>query len=137
VTGADEALILDMDGYVAEGTTSNCFFVDDRALHTPSLEGPVLAGVTRDVVLDLAQSEGLPVRTGRYTPDDFRSADEVFVTSSTREIRPVGTVDGIEIDGGPVTPLLSRLYDALVERECYADSGGTAGEPADSSEDGQ
>jgi branched-chain amino acid aminotransferase len=61
----------------------------------------------------------------------------VFVTSSTREIRPVGTVDGIEIDGGPVTPLLSRLYDALVERECYADSGGTAGEPADSSEDGQ
>jgi branched-chain amino acid aminotransferase len=132
VTGADEALILDMDGYVAEGTTSNCFFVDDRALHTPSLEGPVLAGVTRDVVLDLAQSEGLPVRTGRYTPDDFRSADEVFVTSSTREIRPVGTVDGIEIDGGPVTPLLSRLYDALVERECYAGRSAASGSPAGS-----
>ncbi|MFC5365529.1 aminotransferase class IV [Salinirubrum litoreum] len=132
VTGADEALILDMDGSVAEGTTSNCFFVDDRALHTPSLEGPVLPGVTRDVVLDLAQSEGLPVRTGRYTPDDFRSADEVFLTSSTREIRPVGTVDGIDVDGGPVTPLLSRLYDALVERECYAvesaDESGSTGD---------
>lgn len=124
VTGADEALVLDMDGYVAEGTTSNCFFVDDRAVHTPSLEGPVLPGVTRDIVLELAQSEGLPVRTGRYTPDDFRSADEVFITSSTREIRPVGTVDGIDVDGGPVTPLLSRLYDTLVERECYGDDAG-------------
>jgi branched-chain amino acid aminotransferase len=132
VTGADEALILDMDGAVAEGTTSNCFFVDDRALHTPSLDGPVLPGVTRDVVLDLARSEGVPIRTGRYTPDDVRSADEVFITSSTREIRPVGTVDGIEIDDGPVTPLLSRLYDALVERECYAtgsESDGGGGEP--------
>jgi branched-chain amino acid aminotransferase len=104
----------------------------DRALHTPSLDGPVLPGVTRDVVLDLARSEGVPIRTGRYTPDDVRSADEVFITSSTREIRPVGTVDGIEIDDGPVTPLLSRLYDALVERECYAtgsESDGGGGEP--------
>jgi branched-chain amino acid aminotransferase len=137
VTGADEALILDMDGSVAEGTTSNCFFVDGRALHTPSLEGPVLPGVTRDIVLDLAQSEGLPVRTGRYSPDDFRSADEVFLTSSTREIRPVGTVDGIDIDGGPVTPLLSRLYDALVERECYAVESSTTSESSSTADDGQ
>lgn len=55
VTGADEALMLDADGYVTEGATSNLFFVDDNALCTPSLDGPVLPGITRRVVLDLAR----------------------------------------------------------------------------------
>ncbi|WP_224332462.1 aminotransferase class IV [Haloprofundus halobius] len=116
VTGADEALILDDEGYVAEGATSNVFFVDGGRLCTPTLDGPVLAGVTRDVVLELAESEGIPVREGSFTPDDVRQADEVFVTSSTREIRPVGTVDGIDVETGPVTKLLSRLYERRVEK---------------------
>ncbi|WP_117592159.1 aminotransferase class IV [Haloprofundus halophilus] len=115
VTGADEALVLDDEGYVAEGATSNVFFVDGERLCTPSLDGPVLPGVTRDIVLELAESEGIPVREGFFTPDDVRGADEVFVTSSTREIRPVGTVDGIDVETGPVTRLLSRLYETRVE----------------------
>ncbi|WP_425490709.1 aminotransferase class IV [Haloprofundus salilacus] len=115
VTGADEALVLDDEGYVAEGATSNVFFVNDDRLCTPSLDGPVLAGVTRDIILELAESEKIPVREGFFTPNDVRSADEAFVTSSTREIRPVGTVDGISIETGPVTRLLSRLYERRVE----------------------
>jgi branched-chain amino acid aminotransferase len=128
VSDADEAIMLDDDGHVAEGTTSNVFFVADEGLHTPSLDGPVLPGVTRSIVIDLAEAEGLPVHEGAYTPTDLRRADEAFVTSTTREVRPVGTVDGIDLDGGPVTPLLAGLYDRYVEERCYAD-GADEGAP--------
>jgi branched-chain amino acid aminotransferase len=137
VTGADEAMVLNLDGHVAEGTTSNLFFVDDRAVHTPSLDGPVLPGVTRDAVLELAREEGLPVETGAYTPDDFRAADEVFLTSSTREVRPVDTVDGISVGTGPVATLLGRLYDELIERTCYAPPAGEDGVDADDTDTGR
>ena len=143
VSAADEAIMVDTDGHVAEGATSNLFFVRDNALRTPSLDGPVLPGITRRVVLDIAADEGLPVESGQYTPDDVRNADEVFVTNSTWEIRPVDVVDGIRIGddsnnasgdagndasrgetaattaGGPVTTLLSRLFAARIERSHY------------------
>jgi len=144
VTGADEAVLLDDDGHVAECATANLFFVADDAIRTPSLDGPVLPGVTRAEVLDIAREEGFPVEEGAYTPDDVRGADEAFIASSIREIRPVGTYDGIEVGGvsesmdteargtaslgGPVTTLLSRLYDERVETECYADDPGGAGD---------
>ncbi|WP_416838903.1 aminotransferase class IV [Haloferax sp. DFSO52] len=119
VTGADEALMLDSDGYATEGATSNLFFVDDEALCTPSLDGPVLPGITRRVVLDLARQENIPIRERRFTPDDVRGANEAFLTNSTWELRPVETVDGIGVGDGPVTKLLSRLYDDYVERRHY------------------
>ncbi|QLG60714.1 aminotransferase class IV [Halorarum salinum] len=124
VTDADAALMLDADGAVAECATANVFFVADDAIRTPSLDGPVLPGVTRAEVLDVAAGEGFPVEEGTYAPDDVRRADEAFLTSSVREIRPVATVDGVEIGGGPVTSLLSRLYADRVERECYGDVEG-------------
>ncbi|SFR37252.1 aminotransferase class IV [Halorubrum sodomense] len=125
VTGADEALLLDPDGHVAEGATSNLFFVDGTALKTPSLDGPILPGVTRATVIDLAESEGIPVEEGTYAPDAVREADEVFLTNSTWEVRPVATVDGIAVDGdgegvaGPLTTLLSRLFDRRIEEAGY------------------
>jgi branched-chain amino acid aminotransferase len=125
VTGADEALMLDAAGHVAEGATSNVFFVADDALCTPSLDGPVLPGVTRRVVIDLAREEGIPVREGQFTPDDVRNAAEVFVTNTTWELRPVATVDGIDCGGGPVTTLLSRVFDERVERACYGETTGS------------
>ena len=129
VTDADEALLVDGEGHVTEGATSNLFFVRDNALRTPSLDGPILPGITRRVVLELAREEGIPVEEGQYTPDEIRSADEVFLTNSTWELRPVETVDGLSIGdegdrdneestgpaAGPVTTLLSRLFDARVE----------------------
>ena len=125
VTGADEALMLDPDGHVAEGATSNLFFADGTALKTPSLDGPLLAGVTRATVIDIAESEGIPIEEGTYAPDAVREADEVFLTNSTWEIRPVATVDGIAVDGdgegvaGPLTTLLSRLFDRRIEERHY------------------
>ena len=132
VTDADEALLVDGEGHVTEGATSNLFFVRDNALRTPSLDGPVLPGITRRVVLELAREEGIPVEEGQYTPDEIRHADEVFLTNSTWEIRPVETVDGLSIGdnrqeggegvngtaAGPVTTLLSRLFDVRVESAC-------------------
>jgi len=124
VTDADEALMVDTDGHVTEGATSNLFFVRDNALRTPSLDGPILPGITRRVVLELAAEEGIPVEEGTYSPEEIRSADEVFLTNSTWELRPVETVDGLSIGdqegsseaaAGPVTTLLSRLFDARVE----------------------
>jgi branched-chain amino acid aminotransferase len=114
----DEALLRDVDGHVAEGASSNLFFVDDGVLKTPA-EGELLAGITREFVVEMAETEGFPVETGRYTVDDVRSADEAFLTNSTWEVRPVGSVDGIEIGDGPMTSLLGRLYDERVERRCY------------------
>ncbi|WP_418284292.1 aminotransferase class IV [Halorubrum sp. DTA46] len=132
VTGADEALMLDPDGNVAEGATSNLFFVDGTALKTPSLDGPILPGITRETVIELAEAEGIPVEEGTYPPDAVREADEVFLTNSTWEIRPVSRVDGIEIgrddaavdgDGegvaGALTTLLSELFDRRIEEAYY------------------
>ena len=142
VTEADEAIMVDTDGHIAEGATSNLFFVRDNALRTPSLDGPVLPGITRRVVLDIADEEGIPVETGQYTPDEIRNADEVFLTNSTWEIRPVDIVDGLAVGdnepqsgddneiasddsddplaaAGPVTTLFARLFAARIERDYY------------------
>jgi branched-chain amino acid aminotransferase len=128
VSDADEAVMLDGDGHLAEGATSNLFFVDGEALCTPSLDGPVLPGITRAEILDIAREEGIPVREGAFTPDDLRGAEEAFVTNTTWEVRPVETVDGIDVGGGPLTTLFQRVYDARVERDHYDGSDGDARE---------
>jgi len=120
-TDADEAIMRDAEGHVAEGATSNLFFVDGGTLKTPSTALPILPGVTRGVVLELAREEGLPVETGRYGVSDLRAADEVFATNTTWEVRPVTRVDGATLEVGPMTELLGRLFDQRVERACYAD----------------
>ncbi|MCU4741896.1 aminotransferase class IV [Halobacteria archaeon AArc-m2/3/4] len=116
---ADEALVRDLEGNVAEGATSNVFFVDDEGLHTPSTEGPVLPGITRRVVLELAAGADVPTHEGVYEPAAVREADEVFLTNSTWELRPVASVDGIDVGRGPVTELLAHLFDRRVEETCY------------------
>jgi len=119
VAGADEALLRDADGNVAEGAASNLFFVGEDGIHTPALDGPVLPGITREVVIELADEADIPVYTGSYTPDDVRNAEEAFLTNTTWELRPIESVDGIDVGGGPVTTLLSRLFDERVERRHY------------------
>jgi branched-chain amino acid aminotransferase len=120
-SNADTALMLDGDGFLAEAATSNCFFVSDGTLHTPSLDGPILPGITRQTVLELADEAGVPTETGRYRPDDLRHADEAFLTNSTWEIRPITAVDGARVtpDAGPITETLMDAYDRRVDREHY------------------
>ncbi|MBS3760573.1 MAG: aminotransferase class IV family protein [Halodesulfurarchaeum sp.] len=112
---ADDALLLDTAGYVAEGTTANVFFMENGVLHTPSLEGAILAGVTRGVVLDLAADLDIPVETGRYRPERLAEADELFLTNTTGEVWPVGELDGEQFAVGPVTEQLAKAYDELIE----------------------
>ncbi|WP_254763099.1 aminotransferase class IV [Natrinema marinum] len=116
---ADEALMCDLEGRIAEGATSNLFFVRDGALHTPTTDGPVLLGITRELVLELAREAGVPVHEGRYEPADVLAADEAFLTNRTWELRPITTLDGEPIGGGRVTDRLARLYDERVEDACY------------------
>jgi branched-chain amino acid aminotransferase len=114
----DEALLRDVDGNLQEGTTSNVFFVDDGTLYTPAT-GELLPGITRELVLELAADESFPVETGRYDVDDLRDADEAFLTNTTWELRPIETVDGLQVGTGPITALLQRLYRERVEARCY------------------
>ncbi len=117
-TVADESLMCDLDGYIAEGATSNLFFVADGTLNTPEC-GAILPGITRKTVLTLAEQLGIPVETGRYPVQEVRDATEAFLTNTTWEIRPVARLDGTEIGGGELTARLQSAYDELVDRRCY------------------
>jgi len=119
IEAADEALLRDREGAVVEGAASNLFFVTDDALHTPSAQRDLLPGVTRRVVIDIAEDAGIPVRTATYEPADVREAEEAFLTNTTWELRPIAEMDGISIGGGPVTELLSRLFSERVEDRHY------------------
>lgn len=118
-TDADEAVMLDSQGAVAEGATSNVFAVDGDGLVTPALSGPVLPGVTRATVIDIAEEEGIPVRETTMLPEALRQAEEAFCTNSTWEVRPVERVDGTSVGGGPVTELLAQGYRQRVEERFY------------------
>jgi branched-chain amino acid aminotransferase len=117
--GADEALLRDLEGSIAEGATSNLFFLSDGVLRTPGADGDLLPGITRRVVLELADEAGVSVEEGRYGLEDVLEADEAFLTNRTWELRPVASLDGREIGGGDVWRRLSRLYDERVEKVCY------------------
>jgi branched-chain amino acid aminotransferase len=118
-TDADEALIRDTEGAVAEGATSNVFVVADGVLKTPARSAPILPGVTRTVVLDLAETLGVPVETGTFGVETVREADEAFLTNTTWEIRPVAAVDDVPVGGGPITDRLTEAFDRRVESRHY------------------
>jgi branched-chain amino acid aminotransferase len=115
--GYDEALLLDHNGNVAEGSGENVFIVKDGRLITPPLTSAILAGITRDTVLALAREEGIVVQEQSFPRDALLLADEAFLTGTAAEITPVREVDERAIgDGrvGPVTRLLQERYFALV-----------------------
>jgi len=117
--GAAEALLLNTTGFLAEGTNTNVFLVKGGLLTTPSLDCGILSGVTRELVLDVASSAGIPCEQGRYRAESLLAADEIFLTSTTREILPVATLGGRPVGAGrrgPVTTRLQELFRVRVER---------------------
>jgi branched-chain amino acid aminotransferase len=116
---ADEAVMRDGDGTVLEGATSNVFVVDDGVLRTPPADLDLLPGITRAIVLELASEEEFPVEERAVGLEALREADEAFLTNTTWEVRPVATVDGLDVGGGPITDLLGHRYAELVDRTCY------------------
>lgn len=112
--GAHEALLLDAEGFILEGTTSNFFLVIDGELLTAP-KGSILAGITRAHVIAVAQNEGLRVRHGAIGRNDLAEATEAFLTSSLREIVPVVRVDGAVIGAGAPGTITRRLHRAFRE----------------------
>ncbi len=109
--GAVEAVMLNAHGALAECTTSNLFLAKDGTLRTPSLDSGILSGITRSDVLRLARANGISAREESLKPDALRDADEAFITSTTRGIMPVGTVDGRPLAGPVPGKLTQRLRD--------------------------
>ncbi len=119
--GAEEALLLNQEGRLAEGASTNVFLVEAGGLRTPPLSAGILAGITREVVLELAVGLGLSAREETLGPDDLRAAAEAFLTSSTREVVPIGRLDGRPVgDGrpGPVTRRIIEAFRAYAPRHC-------------------
>jgi branched-chain amino acid aminotransferase len=106
----EDAIMLDSEGRVAEGTTNNIFIVWKGALLTPPLEMSILAGITRDSVITLARDLGIEVVERSFTRDMLYTASEVFLTGTAVEVTPVREVDGYTI--GPPGPITRRLQTA-------------------------
>jgi branched-chain amino acid aminotransferase len=118
--GAFEAIMLNTDGFVAEGTISNVFAAKNGVLFTPNLNTGILDGVTRQCVINLAKSEKVKFREIYMRPAELFGADECFITSSTLEVMPVATVDGKKIGCGRpgfLTVLLGEWLKNLIEAE--------------------
>ncbi len=111
--GAHEALVVNRDGLVVEGTASNIFAVVAGKIVTPPLEAGLLAGITRHYVLKMAADEGLTVCERAMSPDEIVRSDELFLTSSIRELMPVVSVDGRQVGDGKPGPITQRLHRAF------------------------
>lgn len=111
-SGCEEALLLDNEGYVAEGSGENIFIVRDGVLHTPELTS-CLDGITRKTIMEFAEDLGYTVKERRITRDEIYIADEAFFTGTAAEVLPVQSLDGRVIGAGqrgPVTEKLQSMY---------------------------
>jgi len=118
---AQEAIFLNDQGHLAEGTTCNLFLAREGKLLTPTIDCGVLPGITRQAIIEeVAPSLGIEVREGKLGAEELWRAEEVFVTSSLREIMPITTLEGKPVGQGRCGPLTWRLIEAfreLVRRE--------------------
>ena len=121
----DEALLLDVDGYVAEGAGENIFIVKKGKLYTPDLTS-CLEGITRDSVITLAKEMGIEVIEKRITRDEVYCADEAFFTGTAAEVTPIRELDNRAIGAGhrgPITEKLQALYFDCVQGRSQAHAG--------------
>ena len=116
---AYEAILLTADEKLSDGITSNVYMVRDGTLLTPGHDAGIIEGITRGVVLDLAREIGLKVVEGFFEVAEIAHAEEMFLTSSTREVVPIARIDGKPVGAGkpgPVTLMLLRAYRAAIDR---------------------
>jgi branched-chain amino acid aminotransferase len=109
LAGYDEAILLDVNGYVSEGSGENIFIVRKGVLQTPDLSCSILEGITRDTVITFAREMGISLVEGRITRDQLWLADEVFFTGTAAEITPVREVDNRTIGDGTVGPVTKKI----------------------------
>ena len=119
--GIPEGIMLNNEGKIAEGTVSNIFWFKDNKLFTPSVEVGILPGITRMVVLQLAEELSIPHEEGDYEPEELATAEEVFFTNSSQEMVPVISIDMWNYSGGvpgPITSKLHQAYRLAISKEC-------------------
>jgi branched-chain amino acid aminotransferase len=117
--GYDEAILLTEDGYVADGSGENIFLIKDEILATPDLSASILPGITRQTVIEIAQTLGYAVHERQVIRSDLYVADELFMCGTAAEVTPVRSVDDHEIGPpGPVTKAIqSAFFDAVRGRD--------------------
>ncbi|MEQ8387914.1 MAG: D-amino-acid transaminase [Alphaproteobacteria bacterium] len=119
--GAFEAWQIDADGFITEGTSTNAWIIDASGrIRTRSLDRSILAGITRDVVFEVAAREGLAIAQEKFTLDEALSAREAFLTSTTSFVLPVVKIDGKPVGGGrpgPVSRRLAAAYAATIDAQ--------------------
>lgn len=124
-SGCEEALLLDNEGYVAEGSGENIFIMRDGVLHTPELTS-CLEGITRQTILDFASELNIPVKERRITRDEVYIADEAFFTGTAAEVLPIRELDGRVIGAGkrgPITEKLQAMYFDAVKGKLESRNG--------------
>lgn len=124
--GADEAILLTLDGYVAEGPGENIFLVKDNVLVTPGMDSDILAGITRDTVIKLAEAMGFEVEQRSVHREELYTSSEVFFTGTAAELTPIIKIDSRMVGNGrpgPITKLLEDKYYkiAMGENKEYED----------------
>jgi branched-chain amino acid aminotransferase len=112
--GFDEAILLDTEGYISEGSGENIFIVKDGVLKTPPLTS-ILEGITRNTTIELATDEGIPVIHERFTRDELYIANEAFLTGTAAEITPIREVDGRPIGDGKPGEITRKLQERFFE----------------------
>lgn len=120
--GAEEAILLNDKGYVTEGAFSNLFLVRGGHLLTPASRSGLLEGITRQAVLDVADSRDIPTKKALIHPKDLLEAEEVFFTNSSWEIMPATTIGETKIGTGKPGEMSKRLlagFRELVKKECF------------------
>ena len=116
--GADEALLLNTDGYVLEGSTSNVFWIDHGTICTPPLPQGVLPGVTRATVLELCASLRVPHMERMIRPEELTKMDGVFLSLTSRGVVEASALEGKPLNRSPLTTRLQDEFEALLAREC-------------------
>jgi branched-chain amino acid aminotransferase len=114
IDGYDEALLLDVDGFVAEGAGENLFLVKNGSIYEPELTS-ALSGITRDAVITLAQELGYEVSWRRVTRDDIYIADEAFFTGTAAEVTPIRELDNRAIGSGKAGPVTLKIQKAFFD----------------------
>jgi len=124
--GYDEAIMLNTDGFVAEGSGENLFLIRDGVVRTPSLSSGVLEGLTRDAVITMLRDDGYEVIEAEITRTDLYYADEMFMTGTAAEVTPIREVDDRPVGDGRPGPVTKRAQEMFIDavtgaNERYAD----------------
>jgi len=119
--GADEAVFVDTDGTLVEGTHTSLFGVKEGAILTSPLGPGLLPGITRRLILKMAESEQIPVIEERISQTSLPTVDEIFLTGTSTEVLPIVKVDGVPVGTGkpgPITRRLQQAYRKIIDSEC-------------------